>query len=186
METKNNSEEIMEVGYIPSEEPIREKVHVDSNIEKAFENIIEFNIKKSLSNQGINVKRGAAFILEELMEMFEDNAIPRETALRMIENDKTFKNPKQDMRIILDSYGDIIVFAIGEMFKTLIGLGNSEAEAKTLIGVIMYSITKANLNKCLEKDKEGKLMKGEGFIEPVVPLTIKEYSNMLAGKNVGK
>lgn len=164
METKNNSNEIMEFDY---------------NMRKAFENIIEFNIKKGLSNQGINVKRGTAFILEELMEMFEENRVPRETALRMIETDNTFKTPKQDMRIILDSYGDIIVFAIGEMFKTLIGLGNSEEAAQALIGNIMLSISKANLTKCLEQDKEGKLMKGERFMEPFIPLSIKEYINKL-------
>lgn len=143
-------------------------------MEQALKNIIKFNIDKGLSKQGINVKRGASFILEELMEMFEESLIPREAALRMIENEKAFKTPKEDMRIILDSYGDIIVFAIGEMFKTLIGLGNSEEDATKLISIIMRNITEANLKKCLEQDKEGKLMKGERFEAPKIPLNIME------------
>jgi hypothetical protein len=173
METKNNSSKVEEIDYQDNKEPLQERIHMDGVFEKAFGNIIEFNIKKGLSNQGINVKRGTAYILEELMEMFAENAIPRETALRMVEQDTIFKTPKEDMRIILDSYGDIIVFAIGEMFKTLIGLGNSEEDAKTLISRIMLNITQANLKKCLEKDKEGKLMKGEGFYEPEIPLAIE-------------
>lgn len=148
--------------------------NVKHPFEAAFENIIDFNIEKGLANQGIDVKRGTAYILEELMEMFEENAVPRETALRMIESDKTFKTPKQDMRIILDSYGDIIVFAIGEMFKTLIALGNKEEDASSLIEAIMFEISNANLRKCLNKDKEGKLMKGEHFVEPSIPLSIEE------------
>lgn len=143
-------------------------------MDKAFENIISFNIHKGLADQGIDVKRGASFILEEIMEMFEENLIPRETALRMIEQEKVFRTPKTDMRIILDSYGDMIVFAIGEMFKTLVALGNTHDEAKDLIKKIMTNITEANLKKCLDQDKEGKLLKGEGFEPPFIPLTTKE------------
>lgn len=156
---------------------------MDNELIKAFNNIIEFNIKKGLYKQGIDVKRGTAYILEELLEMFEENTIPREIALRIVNADKIFKTPKEDMRIILDSYGDIIVFAIGEMFKTLIALGNNEADAKKLISTIMSNISNANLSKCLDKDKEGKLMKGDGFIEPIIPLDIKELNNKTEDKN---
>lgn len=166
------------VDYVKEKIEFNERVHCRSLIKRAFDEIIQFNIEKGLSEQGINVKRGASFILEELMEMFEENAIPRETALRMIEDEKAFKSPKTDMRIILDSYGDIIVFAIGEMFKTLVGLGNSQEEAKDLIGIIMSNISEANLKKCLEKDKEGKLMKGEGFTPPHIPLNVEELKNI--------
>lgn len=137
---------------------------------QTLNNIIQFNKDRDLVNQGIDVKRGAAFILEELMEMFEENAVPRESALRMIQNDKQFATPKQDMKIILDSYGDIIVFALGEMFKTLVALGNTQDDAKKLISLIMHNITEANLKKSANRDKEGKVLKGEGFTPPSIPL----------------
>ncbi len=143
-------------------------------MQDSFDNIIKFNIVKGLAHQGIDVKRGAALIIEEVLEMFSENGIPRESALRMVSEDKSFRTPKDDMRIILDSYADMIVFAYGEMFKTLIGLGNSEEDAKVLIERIMLNISEANLKKCMEQDKEGKLMKGEGFEPPFIPLKVEE------------
>ena len=161
----------VEIDYGKNEEEIvLERVHVDSNIERALKNIIDFNKNRGLIDTGINVKRGAAFILEELMEMFEENLMPRDTALRVINNKKCYRTPKKDMTIILDSYADMIVYAVGEMAKTLKAIGNKDEDLYFMISYILRIITEANMKKSNDKDTEGKVIKGEEFTDPIIPL----------------
>lgn len=123
-------------------------------------------------------KKEAAYILEELMEMFIDNKTPKETAREVIKTKSCYQNLNTNVKVLLDCYADIIIFCLGAMMKLLF-LSQEEAYksqdvVKKLLFKIFDNITDANLKKSMNVDSEGKNIKGEDFETPFIPHLFEE------------
>lgn len=135
------------------------------------ERIVKWNSKRNLLTQGIDTHRGVGFIQEELYEIL-GFADPKTSAKEHINHIKNIDGIVVSEGDILDGYTDVIVFAVGEMAKTLKSMYPklSDTDISDKITEICHCVMDANDNKGSVCDAEGKIQKDDDFEAPMLDL----------------
>lgn len=151
-------------------------------MQAVIDNVYEFNKKRDLLDN-YDVKKEAALILEELLELFE-NENPRQLARDIIEKSTFTKTVKISDAEQIDAYIDIIYITIGSLikkYKTIMPEGTNGNMKRFIIAFISRAIDNvciANAAKDGYVDENGKFIKNSDFQEPFIPLTLQDlYEN---------
>ena len=151
-------------------------------MQAVIDNVYEFNKKRDLLNN-YDVKKEAALILEELLELFE-NENPRQLARDIIEKSTFTKTVKISDAEQIDAYIDIIYITIGSLIKKYKSImpegtnGNMKRFIITFISRAIDNVCIANAAKDGHVDENGKFIKNSDFQEPFIPLTLQDlYEN---------
>lgn len=84
---------------------------------------------------------------------------------------------------MVDAYIDTCIIAIGSLAKLINMINKSFGkdvnidDIEKIIKAGFYEVIQANNKKPKEKDKNGKIIKGNDFVEPIIPLTLDEVDN---------
>lgn len=128
-----------------------------------IQEVIDWNQKRDLLRKYDPVL-GPSFIFEELCEIlgyhkkFSSKEEFREYCMKVVALQASEEVTMEEQ---IDGYGDIIVYAIGELAKLTIPNGIDPRQ-------VLINICFANREKGLKKDKDGKIIKDPNFIEPTI------------------
>ena len=160
---------------------------ISQEITESLNNTVKFCKDKGLYKPPFDIVREVTLILEELIECFNTEEVApgktaKDIARNIISNNPVFREPITDIRQLHDNLIDVIVFAENADTHLL----NETVERKNDLNYIKFVfakslniVTKANLKKSNKLDEKGKVIKGDNFVHPILPLTMNEalYEN---------
>lgn len=150
--------------------------YVDFN--EIVDSIYEFNEARGTLSYEVDIKRITTYVLEELLEMYHIEENPKELARKLVKELPYFQHPKKDDKSnIIDSEVDGVIFYLGDLMINYFRFNSMNITKEDIIKLIYKAfdtVTKANLKKSMKKDSEGKILKGDEFVPPKVPILKEE------------
>lgn len=148
--------------------------------------VLQWNNERGLLNS-FDIDLEFNMLLEEVLEL---KISDKKTVKELVEvinstiNKTVFENEKNvTVNDVADACIDVIIIAIGTLAKIIKNVNlkdNKDLSIDDIEKIIKageYEVIQANNKKPKEKDSNGKIIKGDDFVEPIILLSVEEIGN---------